>query len=538
MTWPGATSAACAGGAVLELRVGMHEQGEADDDGQPQHQREHRTTPEPQAAGPGDADARRPGVRATGSRAGAGGDEGGQPAPDAHPRRAEADARPMREPARAAVEARSVPRSARAGRFRSGVAREGDRAAARRPVPRTERTRVARSVDPLRLPREDDRAPARRPVPRTERTRVARVGSIRSGITREGDRVPARRPVPRTERTRVARVGSIRSGITREGDRVAVGQAAQRDDGEATDGHRPVSAGGPACRADVRLGGRQVEVEHGGGRPVVRGERPRDEPAGAEDRGGLLVLGLRPLLLRPLLLRPLLLRPLLLRPLVHGLRREDGGRRGLAVRGGPACGGTGCAARGRPPGHGTLGRERAGRRLLVGLGRAVARDERTGPGQRHAGRATDHDRARPTPGQGGARHRDPSSPLRGHFGPHSPRTAGSVRRTRGLGPVRRRLLADRLAAAQRLRDLRGGHPLCEDDRPDGRRPATDYAAGASGRSGAGAISGRAAGANSHSRITLNRAMPPSTLAEATAIDSINAVGLSTTACSSRSTAEP
>jgi hypothetical protein len=71
-----------------------------------------------------------------------------------------------------------------------------------------------------------------------------------------------------------------------------------------------------------------------------------------------------------------------------------------------------------------------------------------------------------------------------------------------------------------LRDLRGGHPLCEDDRPDG------------------AISGRAVGANSHSRITLNRAMPPSTLAEATAIDSINAVGLSTTACSSRSTAEP
>ena len=68
--------------------------------------------------------------------------------------------------------------------------------------------------------------------------------------------------------------------------------------------------------------------------------------------------------------------------------------------------------------------------------------------------------------------------------------------------------------------------------------ATDYAAGASGRSGTGAISGRAAGANSHSRITLNRAMPPSTLAEATAIDSINAVGLSTTACSSRSTAEP
>ena len=206
------------------------EQGEADDDGQPQHQREHRTTPEPQAAGPGDADARRPGVRATGSRAGAGGDEGGQPAPDAHPRRAEADARPMRESARAAVEARSVPRSARAGRFRSGAAREGDRAAARRPVPRTERTRVAR-VD---------------------------AGRIRSGPAREGDRVPARRPVPRTERTRVARVGSIRSGITREGDRVPVGQAAQRDDGEATDGHRPVSAGTrvPGGRRARRAAGR------------------------------------------------------------------------------------------------------------------------------------------------------------------------------------------------------------------------------------------------------------------------------------------
>ena len=310
------------------------------------------------------------------------------------------------------------------------------------------------------------------------------------------------RSVTAAEPTRRARVGTARfcAGISDEGDRVAVGEAAQRDDGEAPGGHRAVGSGRPPSRTDIRLGGRQVEVEHGGGRPVVGRQRPRDQPAGVEDHGGLRV--------------------------VDG--REHGGRRRLVVPVGPPGRGR---RRGRPARHRALGREPAGRRLLVGLGRAVARDERPGPGQRQAGRATDHDRARPTPGQGGARHRDPSSPLGCHFGPQEPRTAGAVRRTRGLGPVRRLLLADRFAAAQRLRDLRGGHPLCEDDPPDAGNPlpATGYAAGASGR---------AAGANSHSRITLNRARPPSTLAAATAIDSINAVGLSTTACSSRSTAEP
>jgi hypothetical protein len=70
----------------------------------------------------------------------------------------------------------------------------------------------------------------------------------------------------------------------------------------------------------------------------------------------------------------------------------------------------------------------------------------------------------------------------------------------------------------------------------------DPSRAANGRRGAPDVrSARAPGAdgaNSHSRITLKRATPPSTLAEATTADSINAVGLSTTVCSSTSTADP
>ena len=234
------------------VRVGSDEQGEPEDDGQPQHQREHRATPEPQAAGAGDADGRRPGVRASGSRSWPRGDEGGQAATDARPRRAEADAR-------------SMPRSARPGRIRSGPAREGDRSAACRPVPGTERTRLAR----------------------------ADAGRIRSRVAREGERAAARRPVPRTERTRVAHVdaGRIRSGPAREGDRAAPAapcrgpthpRRAGRSDPLRGRPPRRAGSGGPGDAAGRREGSRWTPP---GGRRWTRapvGRRARR----AAGRGG------------------------------------------------------------------------------------------------------------------------------------------------------------------------------------------------------------------------------------------------------------
>ena len=157
----------------------------------------------------------------------------------------------------------------------------------------------------------------------------------------------------------------------------------------ATAGHDRV---GPR-RATTRPAGRGTGPSWAARRPVARAQATR--PLGAEDRvvgssaagAGAVSLGASNG-----------------RSLIGGAERCAGSRT-------PGC------LRRRP--HG-----------LVRRHRAVTGDERARPPvQGQAGSATDHDRARPTPGQGGARHRPPSSPLGCRSAAREPRTAGRMRRT-------------------------------------------------------------------------------------------------------------